>query len=353
MGGSFPRVRNVPAWDVTISARAAALDGWDRRSDPSPAGPATVLALVHSPAAPLLSSGWWQGGTTTLTLAPPPPGGTPWAPDALVAAAGGEVVVCRRTRDPIRAGVTTGSAVPAGPGLLDVPVSGVPAGVSFTGGRLLVNGRGVSVVAERPGFVTVSTGSGGGPTIALPAGTGILVEDAANPAAWTEVHAVPATGLPAQLSFVEPLPLAASGHDICTYALRVRYLGRRGPLANTVAVSRLVMAPPPPPPFTVDLLDVDHLRRTLIEIDLTNPATGEHVVAWARGVVTGDAFAIGAAEGDLGPVEPHDGHLLHDVLPLPIPRSIAETVTIGVAKLGPAGTRSAYTTVQVNVPAPA
>lgn len=351
--GSLVRVRNVPAHDVTLGARATALDGWDRQSTTSAWGPPATLQLVHNPTPPLLRSGRWSGGTTLLDLTPPAPGAPPWSADPLVTSTGGDVVVCRRTRDPVRAAVTTGAAVPLNDELLDVPVSGVPAGVSFTGGRLLAGGRSVAVVAQRPGFLTLAVPAGGGGTaLGLPPGAGILIEDAMASAAWIEVHAVPATAVPAQLVFTEPHPLPPSGADVCVYALRVRFLGRRGPLGTAVAVSRLITSPPAPPPFTVGLLDVDHLRRTLVEIELTTPASGEHVVAWAPGTMAGAEFAVSAAEGDLGPIAPHDGRLLHDVLSLPIPRSVAERVTIGVAKLGPAGTRSPYTTVQVTVPAP-
>lgn len=351
--GSLVRVRDVPAYDVTLQARAAAVDGWDRQSALSGWGAAASLHLVHNPQPPALKSGRWVAGTTRLNLTPPAPGGQPWSADPLVIAAGGAVVVCRRTRDPVRAAVTTGAAAPINDELLDVPLSGVPSGVSFTGGRLLAAGRSVGIVAERPGFVTVAVPAGGGGTsLSLPAGAGILVEDALASAAWTEVHSVPVTAVPTQLVFIEPLPLSPTGADMCVYALRVGFLGRRGPFGNAVAVSRLITSPPAPPPFTVDLLDVDHLRRTLVQIELITPASGEHVVAWARGTMTAEEFATGAAEGDIGPVAPHDGRLLHDVLSLPIPRSVAETVTVGVAKVGPAGTRSPYTTVQVTVPAP-
>lgn len=352
--GSLVRVRDVNAHDVTIAARATALDGWDRRSAPSALGPFAALDLVHSPTPPLLATGRWNGGMTRLDLAPPAPGASPWAPDALVSAVGGQVIVCRRTRDPLRAAVTAGTPIPLGDGLLDVPVSGAPGSLSFTGGRLLINGRSFEIVGERAGAVTVSSpASNTGPGLSFAAGPATLIEDAAAPAAWAEVHAVPANAVPDHLWFTEPHPLPASGADVCTYALRVGFLGRRGPLGNAVAVGRIIQSPPPPPPFTVDLLDVDALRRTFVEITLTNAASGEHVVAWARGAVSGDAFALGAAEGDLGPREPHDGRLLHEVLPLPIPRAVAEVVTVGVAKLGPAGTRSPYSTVLVTVPAPA
>lgn len=354
LGGSLVRVRDVPGYDVTVSARASAIDGWDRESAPSAFGPAAPLDLVHDPSPPLLVSGSWSSGTTRLRVAPPEPGEAAWAADALVAASGGEGVVCRRTRDPIRAGVTTGPGTPVGDELIDIPVSGVPAGVSFVGGRLLAGGRSVAVVAQGSGSLTVAApSSAGGTALALPPGPAIVVEDALSLAAWTEVHAVPATAVPAEITFAEPHPLPAGGVDVCTYALRVRFLGRRGPLGNAVAVSRLITAPPPPPPFTVELLDVDRLRRTLVEVALTDPAAGEHVIAWARGALAGDAFARRATEGDLGPIEPYDGRLLHDVFSLPIPQSVDETVTIGVTKLGPAGTRSAYRTVLVTVPAPA
>lgn len=348
--GVLQRVRAVPFHDVDLSARARAVDGWDRTSGPSaPAAPAP-LTLFHAPTPPVLATARVTGGQIRLDVAPPAPGASVWEPDEIVQRAAGELVVYRRVRGPVRADVTVSSPQPAG-ARYDVSVSGIPTGADFTGGQLLVGGVSFTVLAQAPGRLTVAAPFSGGAAPCFWPGSAKLVEDHAGAALWTPVHAQPATGFAGWLVFTEPLAWPTAAAQVLTYALRVRFLGRVGPLGNVVSVHRVPHAPAQPPLFTVSFLSVDHYRRTLVEIALTDPSSEAHVVAWAPGALAGDAFAALAAEGDVGAQSAHGGHLLHDVLSLPVPQNVAQRVTVGVAQVGAAGTRSPYRTLSVDVPA--
>ena len=198
---SLARSFDVDFPDVTLQARARAIDAWDRVSAFSAWTPATPLALRHEPEAPPLAFAAHDGGTARITRAVGVPGVPDWQPDAFVSKVSGEVFIYRQTTVARTVDATLGMPLPITDGLYRVTVSGVTnlgdfVGSSFTVGGFTENIR--AVVGAEIHFRADKT--------SFAPGTGRLVQDNKYPALWTQVAAFPIANLPAELVFSDPLP---------------------------------------------------------------------------------------------------------------------------------------------------
>src|SRR5262249_44115760 len=106
LGGTLARNFEVSFIDVTLQARARAVDAWDRVSTYSAWCPPTPLLLRHEPIAPPLESARYASGVAHIQRAVGRPGVPDWQPDPIVKHAGGQIQVYRRTVKPRVANVT-------------------------------------------------------------------------------------------------------------------------------------------------------------------------------------------------------------------------------------------------------
>jgi hypothetical protein len=345
--GSVARNFDVAFIDVTLRARARAIDAWDRASPPSPWSPVTPLALRHEPMAPPLESGSVAAGMVRLRRAVGKPGIPDWQPDRIVDKAGGQVFIYRRIAAPRTANATASAPLPVSPGAYRVQVNGVASLNDFVGGTLSVGAFSDTIVAAGTSSVDVAVPDNGAPVTLFAAGNARLAQDPLAPSIWTHVATFAAAGLPDELVFSDALPPAA-GLAVEFYSARVAFLGRIGPFGSVATIVRVPDVPVVPPPFTVEILGLDFYRRTLIKLRFTTPPdAGRYTVWWADGNVPAAEFPRRGAAGAYGAQKPAGGDVLYDTLPLPIPARVDRTVTIGVQRVLDAGVQGNFTTLPI------
>jgi hypothetical protein len=342
---SLARSFDVDFPDVTLQARARAIDAWDRVSGYSAWSPVTPLALRHEPEPPPLAFATYDAGTVRMTRTVGNAGVSDWEPDPFVSKVSGQVFIYRQTAAARSADATFGLPVPINDGLYRVGVSGVSNLADFVGGSFSIGGFTETIVAVVGSDVQFRADK----TSFMP-GQARLVQDPKHPALWSKVAAFPVANLPAELSFSDPLP-APAGSAVDSYCARLAYYGRLGPAGNIVRSLRQAAVPMVPPPFTVEFLGIDFFHRTMIKITFTTPvSSGRYSVWWAPGVVSSADLAQVGASGHFLGQEPHIGTALYDVIALPIPQHVGRTVTIGVQRVSDGGLQSDFTAIPVLIP---
>jgi hypothetical protein len=340
--GSVYREEIVASDQVWVGAAVRAQDGFDRLG---PWGPATALlplALDHYPQPPPLRSATNDGTTAILNQTPP----GAWMPDAIVASAGGKIRIHRRIADPARFERSVVQAVPAGEHIAIKLDGAAPADPSaFNGGQVTIEAFKGTVISLGWPVALVSCPSAGGTTAAVVLGaTAVISQAPTHPALFTQVHERAALGLPAAITFVDPLPLSSTA-QIVEYRAQLAFAGITGPFGPAVQAFRLPATPPSPPPFTVTTLGIDFYHRTVVQLDLTSPTTDRVEIWWAEGSVPPADFPHQAVPGDAGAQFAEGGRTLFDTLSLPVPKMVDRTVTIGVQAVNAADGRSGFATV--------
>jgi hypothetical protein len=349
--GSVARSFDVSFPDVTLQARARALDAWDRLSDFSGWSSPTLLSLLHEPLAPPLETARYDAGTVRIMRAVSRPDVPDWRPDPLVARVGGQVFVYRRVVPPRVAGVTVGVPVPVTPSLYRATVTGAPNLADFVGGTLSVGDFTETIVAAGTASVDVAVPDNGGAVGLFSGGPARMSQNPAHSALWTHVASFPATALPAELVFSDPLPPSAL-LAIESYTTRLYYLGRLGPVGNIVGAVREPDVPVVPPPFVVQVLGVDFYHRTMLKLQFTTPpGAGRFTIWWAPGNVGATDFAKRGSTGTYGAQEAEGGLVLYDIIPTPLPIHVDGTVTIGVQRETDGGAQSGFVIAPVTLPA--
>ncbi len=338
--------------DVRLSARARAIDGWDRVSGYSAWSPETPLQLIHHPLPPAFASASFESGTTTLVRRAPAPGESDWEPDDVVRRSNGLLNVYRQTKSPRSASVTVSGAVPAGGGLYRTVVTGASALEDFIGGTLSAGGMTETIVAASGNEVLIRASDNAGSSAnAFGPGSARLVQDMKHPALWTKITHFPAEGLPDRLAFDDPLP-APDGVAVHSYMARLSFFGGQiGPQGGIVRALHYPAALQTPPPFTVELLGIDFYHRTLLKVRFTSEVTaGKYTVWWADGAATAAELVLRGSTG-LHPAQSvQNKRYLYDTLPLPIPQNVDRLITIGVQRVS-GGAQSDFATIQVTLPA--
>lgn len=349
--GTLARNFEVSFVDVTLRSRARALDAWDRVSGFSAWCPPTPLILRHEPMAPPLESGRYEANVTRLQRAVGRLGVPDWQVDPIVRQSGGQVYVYRRTVKPRVAEVGINVPFPVSPGRYRASVTGAAALSDFIGGTLTVAGFTETIDAVGANTVDFVIPNNGGPVAVFSAGPARLSQDPMMPSLWTHVATMPAVGLPVDLVFNEVLPPPA-GLVIESYAARIAFMGRLGPLGTMATVIRTPEVPAVPPPFTVDVLGIDFYRRTIIRLRFTTPpAPGRYTVWWVDGQGTATDLSERGAPGVYAAQTPANGNVLYDVLPLPIPAHVDRAITMGVQQVLDGGVQGDFVTAQVVLPA--
>lgn len=349
--GSVARVFDVAFIDVTLRARARAIDAWDRVSAYSPWSPVTPLVLRHEPSAPPLETATYQAGTAHIARAVGRPGVPDWQPDPIVKQAAGQVYIYRRTVKPRTANVTVSAPLAITPGVYRVNVTGAASLNDFLGGTLSVGAFSETVLAASGSTVDIPIPDNGLPVTLFSAGAGRLTQDPLTPSLWTHVATFSALGLPDELVFSDALPPPA-GLVVESYCARIAFMGRLGPLGNVAAAIRVPTVPVVPPPFVVDVLGVDFYRRTMIKLRFTTPpASGRYTIWWADGNIAASQLPRRGAAGTYGAQQPANGDVLYDVLPLPIPAHVNRTITIGVQNVTDGGVQGDFVTSPIVLPA--
>jgi hypothetical protein len=351
--GTAVRIFDVPFYDVTLQARARAIDGWDRVSPFTAYSTPVPLALMHQPQAPPLAAASWENGITRLKRPTTDGAAVPWQPDIIVEKAAAHrqavVEVCRQTGLPRVLDVDV-----AVPGFAQEETYGTLAttpGADLTGfddgyfiaGRFRAAIRaivGQTILFEAPQDAL-------GAMTLFAAGPARLQQNPLAESLWTPVAAFPVAGLPSELVFADALPGPFGRADTLAYAVRVRWLGRTGPFSNIVRALRVPATPQVPPPFEVMILGRDFYDRALVQIRLTNPADGEFLVWWADGTLGPAEFANRGVPGIAGSQEPVDQRYLYDALALPLMTGTTRAITIGLQRVNPAGGQSGFQTVAV------
>ena len=370
LGGQVHRELEVSWHDVTLRASVQAIDAWDREGPPSPMGPATPLQLRHTPLAPPLSWARRDSGVVTLHRAVPTAGSPEptedWAADVIVERAAGRVVVLKRLMPPAVTDVVVADPWPV-PGTSHYSTYVVSPGwfdaSAYVGGSLVVGSVRVDIdSAGAPGsggtelrFEPVLDGALN--PVVFGAGAGVLQEHPANAGLWTQVASFGVDSLPDDLVFAETGPPPSDAIDSGTFTTAVTFLGRTGPIGNTVSATLLPAIPTQPPPFVVSRLGHDFFARTLVKVELTEAVPGgRFTLWWANGVAgdpgwpAGSLFQDHASPGEYGDQDAVGGVVLYDVLPLPIPGVRDRRVTFGLQRVNGAGGQSSFQTLQVTLP---
>jgi hypothetical protein len=346
--GFVHREEQVASHSVSVAARVRPEDGFDRVGAWGLETPLTPLPIHHHPQPPPLRSATNDGATALLDQSPP----AGWAPDDLVAAAGGTVRVQRRIADRARFTAPVTQAIPASD-VLAVKLAG-PAPVDtapFVGGQITIGALKGTVSSLAWPAAIVAVPHGDGPVAAVPAGAvAELVQSPTHPALFMQVHEQPAAGLPATIVFADPLPPPVAA-ELIEYRAQVAFAGLMGPLGAPVQAFRLPATPQVPPPFTVTTLGVDFYHRALIQLELTAPSDDLLEVWWADGAVPAAEFGHRAVPGDAGVRPAEGGRILFDTLSLPIPKKIDRTVTFGLQAVNAADGRGDFKTVAHTLPA--
>jgi len=350
--GSVTRMFDVAFPDVTLQARARALDAWDRVSPFSGATPATPLILRHDPPAPPLASAIYDGGVVRIARALAVPDVPDWEPDTFVRRTAGRVFLYRQTSAPRVVNAAVGAPMPLAPELYRSEVLGVGGLTDFVGGSIAVGGF-IETIIDVSGIDVHfrALNSGGGSVQLFGPGAARLTQDVRHPALWTKVADFSALSLPGELVFSDPLP-PASTTVVESYTARLAYFGRLGPAGTVVRTLRQPQPVIVPPPFTVDILGIDFFHRTMIKLRFTSPLSGGcYSVWWASGIVAPADLPQRGAAGLYGAQESLDGFTLFDVIALPIPQHVNRTVTIGVQRVVNGGPQSDFVAVPVDLPA--
>jgi len=326
---------------------------------------------VHSPPAPPLFSAVRNGAAVLLHRAVHDPVADhwqpqvpDWEPDLVVRRSLATVAIYRRAATPTTAAVTVTAPYPQGDGTHAVRVVKPTAydAADFVAGLLMCGGLHLRIMSiGAPGLAgTVITfrpvTDGDLNPVLFSAGPATLAQDPADPALWTSVASFPAVGLPVDLSFSDPMPPAVDGAHVVSYAARMQFLGRSGPLSNVVQAVDIPPIPTMPPPFMVTLLGLDFYHRTMVRLDLTTSLpSGQFTVAstpgWPRDWSPGEGFAQRCTPGEYGAQQAHDGVTVFDVLSLPGPARVEQRATVGLQRVNGAGGQSDYATVAITIPA--
>jgi len=353
--GSVAREQVVSFHDVTVRARARAIDAWDRVSPYSGWSPQTPLALIHEPPAPRLRTAQYEGGTVRIRRWMSGPADNPvlpdWSPDVIVLNdPTARVTVYRRHSLPATTSTTVSQPVPIGGGRFRTTVGAVPGLNQYLGGTLIAGGFKAPIVRIDPGnLVYVDVIPGGDTTSAIfPAGSAQLHQNPEAFSLWSQVAQFNVQNLPEILEFPNAVPGPGDGSDVLHYLTRITFLGQAGPPSNTVHAIRIAPTPVKPPPFTVEVLGIDFYNRTMIKVTLDNPESGAFTIWWASGT-PGSGFKEQSVPGEYGAQAPLNGLHLYDVLSLPIPQNGPRTVTIGVQRVNGAGGQSGFETVPVTL----
>jgi len=352
LAGNMERRFSVAWHDVSLQARARALDGWDRVSAFSSLSAPVNLELVHAPYPPNLLSAKYVQGLTSLELDPA------WSPDPLVEAANGKVFIYRRDPNKLikTATITLKEPLPAG-SYYQASYS-APAGFNpqaFENGTIVIGQTRLElleITASKVSF-QLPLDSAGTVSVYKP-GQATIHQDQKDASLWVKLHELPAANLPAFVQVNEPLAFPTGKADVLQYSARLSYLGRLGPFGNLASDFRVPKAPNPPPPFTVELQGVDFYSRTLVKITLTKAAKSSELfrVWWATGDYSAPnaGFADEAVAGLYDSQAALNGKILFDLLPLPIhPESHAllTTITIGVQQVNASGGQSKFERVKI------
>ena len=338
----------VPFHDVTLRARAAAFDGWDRESPFSSWSAPTSLELVHEPAAPPLRSAKHSDETVELAREL---GGTSvpdWTPDLVLIHSVPRLAIYRQIGTPRVEHVVADEPALISGRLYDVRVPGVDSPNDFEGGS--ISGAATkftieSVDADRMLF-TVPDGPLGDSL--FPAGPVTLRQDPLDLSLWAEVEDVDALALSEVITATDAVPEPTEVSDVLSYHARLQFLGHIGPPSNVVQAMRFPTPPTVPLPFTVALLGLDFYDRTMIKVAFTSPQDeGRYSIWWADGVVPESDFENEAVPGEYGEQSVHQAHFLFDVLSLPVPVNVDRTVTIGVQRVNAGGGQSGFKTATV------
>lgn len=348
--GFTHREEQVGSHHVAVAAGARAQDGFDRVGPWGPTSPLTPLRIDHHPQPPGLRSATNDGSTAILNQAPP----ANWAPDALVAAAGGTVRIYRRIAEPRRLSAKVLEAIPDKARIavkLDGPAPPDPA--AFSAGAVTIGAlKGtVSWIAWPVVMVEVPHAPGQAVATVTKGTTAHLAQSLTHPALFVQAQEQPAAGLPAAITFPDPLAAPVTA-QLIEYRAQVAFAGQAGPIGPAVQALRLPAIPNVPPPFTVTTLGVDFYHRTVVQLELTNPTEDPLEVWWADGNVATAAFSHAAVPGDAGVRRAEGGRIVFDTLSLPTPNKVARTVTIGVQAVNAADGRSAFATVAHTLPVP-
>lgn len=366
--GTVARRHDVAFHDVTLRAAAAAVDAWDRESAPSPWSAPTPLELRHSPTPPPLAWARLMGGTVILQRAVPDPFASEtdpigpdedWMPDAIVER-DGQVQVLRRLGLGETVDVTVADPWPVGGGgEHSVLVTGPPGfdASGFVGGTLIVGRvrvRVESAVGSQIRFTPATDGLMN--PVLFGAGPATLQQDRNAPGLWTVVRSFSPVELPQSLIFSDSFALDVE--RTLTYATRVAFLGMVGPIGSPVSVTVIPAPLRVPPPFTVTPLGRDFFARTMVKVELQRVEPGERFTLWwadgwegDAGWPAGTAFEDRATPGEQAAQKAYVGTILYDVLSLPVPGVRERRVTFGLQRVRGVGGQSAFTTVQVTLPA--
>jgi hypothetical protein len=352
LSGSMERRFTVAWHDVTLTAKARAMDGWDRVSSFSALTGPVKLELCHDPYPPNLVSAKYISGVTSLEFDPT------WDPDPIVTAANGKVFIFRR--DPNKAiktakitlglPVLIGSSYQAG---YTAPADFIPQ--DYEMGSIVIGQTRLEVsdiTASEVSFYLPLDSSGTVSTYTP--GSATIYQNQKDDVLWIKLAELPATGLPAKVKINEPLAFPTNKADVLQYSTRLSFLGRLGPFGNIASDFRIPKAPDPPPPFSVELQGVDFYGRTLVKIILTKAAkqSERFLVWWANGDYTGQnaGFSDKAVAGLYDSQAALNGKVLFDLLPLPLDpqtHTLLSTITIGVQQVNASGGQSKFERVKI------
>lgn len=346
--GIVQREEIVDSHQVSVAAAVRAQDGFDRLGPWGPSSPLVALRIDHHPQPPPFRSATNDGVTAILNQYPP----ANWAPDALVTAAGGTLRIHRRVANPARVDAPVLQVIPAGDYLaVKLGGSGPADPAAFVGGAITIDALKGTVTALAWPVALVALPAGNTAVVAVsPGAVAHLSQSPTDPALFVQVDERPVTGLPAAISFADPLPPSGLA-QLAEYRAQVAFAGLTGPLGAPVQALLLPPTPNVPPPFTVTVLGIDFYHRTLVQLDLTHPTSDQLEVSWANGDVPNADFGQHAVPGDAGVRYAENGITLFDTLSLPIPKKIDRTVTIGVQAVNAADGRSTFKTVVHTLPA--
>jgi len=350
------RSQDVAFHDVTLRARARAIDGWDRTSLFTAFSAWTPLELRHDPAPPNLASATWNEGSASLARQVGDPNFADWSPDLVVQHdAGARIFVYRRKTGaagrPATAPVTVSAPVLVSGNVYRTTVAGLADVTPYDGGYLVAGAFKAMIRQVSGAEIRFEVGQGSASLFG--AGSAQLQQNPLQLGLWDKVAEFSAHGLPAALVFDDPVPGPGESADVLSYHARVAYLGARvGPPGNTVQALRMPLVPVKPPPFSVDLLGVDFYNRTMVRVRFTNPVSGgSYTVWWANGAPAPSDFGSKAVPGVMRAQAPYENRDLFDVLALPLPQNASRTVTIGVQRVSAGEGQSAFETVSVVLPA--
>ena len=341
------REEEVASPHVAVAARVRAVDGFDRTSDWTAQTGPQDLPIDHHPAAPGFRSATHDGTHAALTQA------DAWAPDQVVAAAGGSLRILRRVGAQCELTVDVVAAVKLSGGVYSLQVAdAAPADDEVFVGGLMTCGTATATVTSVswPTLSITLPYAEGSPMAGISAPcVATLRQSPTDATLWQPVHDRPAQGLPRVVAFSDPLP-APTTASIVDYRAQVLFGALSGPLGPAVQAIRLPVTPEQPPPFAFTTLGVDFYLRTLVQIELTEPSADTLEVWWADGEVTASAFPAKALVGDAGPRRADHSRVLWDTLPLPLPQAVERRVTIGVHAVNQAGESGAFSTLVVVLP---